>query len=146
MKKGPLKISRKNLDLLKTHLKLTTNLSRFNQLRLKDELKNAIVLKHEELPDDVITVNSEVKFKDVDTNQEFNYKLVNPAEANMKEGKLSIYAPIGIALFGYATGAEIQWDMPTGIKTFKILSVTNYHSVPGDTAQVPGSIQLDTSL
>ncbi len=133
-------ISRKNLDLLKTHLKLTTNLSTFNKLRLKDEMKNAIVLKPEELPEDVITVNSEVKFKDVDSNQEFNYKLVNPAEANMKNGTLSIYAPIGIALFGYASGAEIQWDMPTGIKTVQSLSVINHHQILNSTGQVSQSI------
>ncbi len=118
-------ISRKNLDLLKTHLKSSTNLSAFNQLKLKDELKNAIVLKSEELPEDVITLYSEVRFKDVETEQEFNYQLVNPAQANMREGKLSIYVPIGIALFGYRSGAEIQWEMPNGLRTFKVLEVKN---------------------
>jgi len=125
MKKEPLMISRKNLDLLKTHLKSSTNLSAFNQLKLKDELKNAIVLKSEELPEDVITLYSEVRFKDVETEQEFNYQLVNPAQANMREGKLSIYVPIGIALFGYRSGAEIQWEMPNGLRTFKVLEVKN---------------------
>lgn len=118
-------ISRKNLDLLKTHLKSSTNLSAFNQLKLKDELKNAIVLKSEELPEDVITLHSEVRFKDMETEQEFNYQLVNPAQANMREGKLSIYVPIGIALFGYRSGAEIQWEMPNGLRTFKVLEVKN---------------------
>ncbi len=118
-------ISRKNLDLLKTHLKSSTNLSAFNQLKLKDELKNAVVLKSEELPEDVITLYSEVRFKDMETGQEFNYQLVNPNQANMREGKLSIYVPIGIALFGYRTGAEIQWEMPNGLRTFKVLDVKN---------------------
>jgi len=125
MKKEPLMISRKNLDLLKTHLKSSTNLSAFNQLKLKDELKNAVVLKSEELPEDVITLYSEVRFKDMETGQEFNYQLVNPNQANMREGKLSIYVPIGIALFGYRTGAEIQWEMPNGLRTFKVLDVKN---------------------
>lgn len=118
-------ISRKNLDLLKTHLKSSTNLSAFNQLKLKEELKNAVVLKSEELPDDVITLYSEVRFKDMETGQEFNYQLVNPNQANMREGKLSIYVPIGIALFGYRSGAEIQWEMPNGLRTFKVLDVRN---------------------
>ena len=118
-------ISRKNLDLLKTHLKSSTNLSAFNQLKLKEELKNAVVLKSEELPDDVITRYSEVRFKDMETGQEFNYQLVNPNQANMREGKLSIYVPIGIALFGYRSGAEIQWEMPNGLRTFKVLDVRN---------------------
>lgn len=116
-------ISRKNLDLLKTHLKSSTNLSAFNKLKLKDELKTAIVLKPEELPEDVITLHSEIRFKDMETGQEFNYQLVNPNQANMREGKLSIYVPIGIALFGYRSGAEIQWEMPNGLRTFKVLEV-----------------------
>lgn len=122
-------ISRKNLDLLKTHLKSSTNLSAFNQLKLKDELKNAVVLKSEELPEDVITLYSEVRFKDMETGQEFNYQLVNPNQANMREGKLSIYVPIGIALFGYRTGAEIQWEMPNGLRTFKVLDVKNHPQI-----------------
>ena len=122
-------ISRKNLDLLKTHLKSSTNLSAFNQLKLKDELKNAVVLKSEELPEDVITLYSEVRFKDMETGQEFNYQLVNPNQANMREGKLSIYVPIGIALFGYRTGAEIQWEMPNGLRTFKVIDVKNHAQI-----------------
>jgi regulator of nucleoside diphosphate kinase len=125
MKKEPLMISRKNLDLLKTHLKSSTNLSAFNKLKLKEELKTAIVLKPEELPEDVITLYSEIRFKDMETGQEFNYQLVNPNQANMRDGKLSIYVPIGIALFGYRSGAEIQWEMPNGLRTFKVLEVKN---------------------
>jgi regulator of nucleoside diphosphate kinase len=146
MKKEPLMISRKNLDLLKTHLKSSTNLSAFNQLKLKDELKNAVVVKSEELPEDVITLHSEVRFKDLETGQEFNYQLVNPNQANMREGKLSIYVPIGIALFGYRTGAEIQWEMPNGLRTFKVLEVKNSSSFSNVPAGLKPPIHLNTKL
>ncbi|MGN7204981.1 GreA/GreB family elongation factor [Pedobacter sp. SAFR-022] len=146
MKKEPLMISRKNLDLLKTHLKSSTNLSAFNQLKLKDELKNAIVLKSEELPEDVITLYSEVRFKDMETGQEFNYQLVNPNQANMREGKLSIYVPIGIALFGYRTGAEIQWEMPNGLRTFKVLEVKNASQLSNLTAGAKQATQLNSRI
>lgn len=139
-------ISRKNLDLLKTHLKSSTNLSAFNQLKLKDELKNAVVVKSEELPEDVITLHSEVRFKDLETGQEFNYQLVNPNQANMREGKLSIYVPIGIALFGYRTGAEIQWEMPNGLRTFKVLEVKNSSSFSNVPAGLKPPIHLNTNL
>ncbi len=136
MKKEPLMISRKDLDLLKTHLKSSTNLSTFNQLKLKDELKHAVLLKNEELPGDVVRLQSEVRFKDVETGQEFNYKLVNPNQANMREGKLSVYVPISIALYGYRSGAEIQWEMPNGLRTFKVLDVKNDSAL----SQIPGQI------
>jgi regulator of nucleoside diphosphate kinase len=146
MKKEPLMISRKNLDLLKTHLKSSTNLSAFNQLKLKDELKNAVVLKSEELPEDVITLYSEVRFKDMETGQEFDYQLVNPNQANMREGKLSIYVPIGIALFGYRTGAEIQWEMPNGLRTFKVLEVKNASQLSNVTPEAKPAAQLNSRI
>jgi len=113
------------MELLTTHLKISTNLSAFNKQKLQEELREAIVVKDEEELEHVIRINSEVKFIDVDSKQEFNYQLVMPAHANMKEGKLSIYAPIGIAFFGYGVGAEIKWEMPTGLKTFKVIAVEN---------------------
>jgi len=146
MKKEPLMISRKNLDLLKTHLKSSTNLSAFNQQKLKDELKNAVVLKPEELPADVIAIHSEVRFKDMETEQEFNYQLVNPNQANMREGKLSIYVPIGIALFGYRTGAEIQWEMPNGLRTFKVLEVRNPAQLDIAAAAIPKHNAVATGM
>jgi regulator of nucleoside diphosphate kinase len=146
MKKEPLMISRKNLDLLKTHLKSSTNLSAFNKLKLKDELKTAIVLKPEELPEDVITLHSEIRFKDMETAQEFNYQLVNPNHANMREGKLSIYVPIGIALFGYRSGAEIQWEMPNGLRTFKVIEVKNTSSQNQIVARVPNPDAISASI
>lgn len=139
-------ISRKNLDLLKTHLKSSTNLSAFNQLKLKDELKHAIVLKSEELPEDVITLHSEVRFKDMETGQEFNYQLVNPNQANMREGKLSIYVPIGIALFGYRAGAEIQWEMPNGLRRFKVLEVKNTSALSNVAAGAQQPTRLNTRI
>lgn len=125
MKKGILKISKKDLELLKTHLKISTNLSKFNKQRLEDELKDAIVAKDEEELLHAIRIYSVVKFLDVETKQEFNYQLVMPDQANMKEGKLSIYAPIGIAFFGYGVGDVIKWEMPTGIRTFEVMAVEN---------------------
>ncbi|MES2419228.1 MAG: GreA/GreB family elongation factor [Bacteroidota bacterium] len=41
----------------------------------------------------------------------------------MKQQKVSIFAPISIALLGYQTGDLIRWEMPDGIKEFKILNV-----------------------
>lgn len=139
-------ISRKNLDLLKTHLKSSTNLSTFNKLKLKDELKNAIVLKPEELPEDVITIHSKIRFKDMETGQEFNYQLVNPNQANMREGKLSIYVPIGIALFGYRSDAEIQWEMPNGLRTFKVIEVNNAPQQNHLSATVPNQNAISASI
>ena len=124
MENVQLTISKSDFELLQNHLNLSSKLSNFNKKKLTEELKNAKVLKDSELPNDVVTLNSYVEIEEVDTHQVFKFQLVNPAEANMESNKLSVLAPIGVALLGYRTGAKVQWEMPNGLKTFKIVKVT----------------------
>ena len=124
MENVQLTISKSDFELLQNHLNLSSKLSNFNKKKLSEELKNAKVLKDSDLPNDVVTLNSYVEIEEVDSHQVFKFQLVNPAEANMKSNKLSVLAPIGVALLGYRTGAKVQWEMPNGLKTFKIVKVT----------------------
>lgn len=118
-------ISKKDFDILKEHLKLSTTLSEFNKQKLEKELNDAKVLPDDKLPADVVRLESFVKIESVDNNKSFSFQLVMPAEANMKKQKLSVFAPIGIALLGYQTGAIVEWEMPDGVKKFKIIDVKN---------------------
>lgn len=70
-------------------------------------------------------LESVVKIESVDNNKTFTFQLVMPQEANMKKQKLSVFAPIGIALLGYQTGTIVEWEMPDGVKKFKIIDVKN---------------------
>jgi regulator of nucleoside diphosphate kinase len=116
-------ISQSDFDLLQTHLTRSgSNLSEFNQTKLKDELKSAKVVKDKDLPENVASLNSTVEIKNIESGQVFKFQLVLPGEANFKEHKVSVFAPIGVALLGYAIGSEIQWEMPDGVKTFEIIS------------------------
>lgn len=125
METSQLIISKKDYDILKEHLKLSTTLSEFNKQKLEEELSSAKVLDDENLPTDVVRLESKVKIESVDNNKAFIFQLVMPAEANMKKQKLSVFAPIGIALLGYQTGAIVEWEMPDGKKKFKIIEVIN---------------------
>lgn len=117
-------ITKKEYDLLANHLKLSTKLSAFNKKKLNDELKSAKIVKKEVLPDNVIVIDSFITIQDVNSGQEFNFHLVTPEEANMKLNKLSVLAPIGIALLGYTPDAIVDWEMPNGVKQFKVKHVT----------------------
>lgn len=91
---------------------------------LGEELSRALVVANEELPDDVVSMNSKVRFQDLETGKETIVTLVYPHEANIKENKVSILAPVGSALIGLRVGQEIQWPVPGGKeKRFKVLSV-----------------------
>jgi len=120
MENEKLIILQRDLDLLTTHL-MHSNLSDFNKARLLKELKTAKIVK--DLPEDVVCLASQVEIREVTSKQTFTFQLVLPGEANMKYQKISVFAPIGVALLGYRTGSMVQWEMPSGLKTFEILNV-----------------------
>ena len=91
---------------------------------LEEELGRAAVVADEELPKDVVSMNSKVCFQDLETGKETIVILVYPHEANIEENKISILAPVGSALIGLRVGQIIQWPVPNGKeKTFKVISV-----------------------
>jgi regulator of nucleoside diphosphate kinase len=126
MENNQLIIPQKEYDLLMNHLKLSSKLSDFNKNKLNNELKTAKIVKRDALPDDVIVIDSLVTIQDVKSGQEFSFHLVTPEEANMKIHKLSVLAPIGIALLGYSSDALVDWEMPDGVKQFKVKKVTRH--------------------
>lgn len=89
---------------------------------LQDELDRANIVRSEEVPADVVTMNSKVSFKDVATGKESEMVLVYPKNADVEHGRISILAPVGSALIGLKVGDEIEWPMPSG-KT-RILKIT----------------------
>lgn len=122
METKSLSLSKSDFKLLKEHLE-KSNMSAYNKEKLQAELKAATIYPEEELPSDVVCLRSEARIANVKTGKEFTFKLVMPEDANIKVKKVSVFAPIGIALFGYRTGDSINWEMPDGIQEFKILEV-----------------------
>ena len=127
MKTERLVLIQREQDLLKKHLK-DSNLSAYNKRKLLDELEYASVMKADELPDDAICIESKVEIEEEISGKKFKFQIVLPTEADMTRQKISVFAPIGIALIGYRRGSRIQWEMPDGIKTFKVLNVINEKS------------------
>lgn len=123
MKNAQLILSKTEYELLVSHLKLSTNLSEFNRKKLIIELKSARVLPLAELPADVVSLNSQVEIQDVESQRLFFFHLVEPKKADINSHHLSVLSPIGIALLGYRPGVEVDWEMPNGLKTFRIVKV-----------------------
>ncbi|HQH27411.1 MAG TPA: nucleoside diphosphate kinase regulator [Oligoflexia bacterium] len=84
------------------------------------ELARAEVVQSENVPRNVVTMNSTVVLRDLETNQTAKYTLVYPWEADISKGKISVFAPIGTAILGYQLGDEIEWEVPVGQKKYKI--------------------------
>jgi regulator of nucleoside diphosphate kinase len=92
--------------------------------KLQDELDRATILNPEEIPPDVVTMNSRVQFKTLETGDTSEITIVYPSNADSSKARVSILAPVGAALIGLRVGDEIEWALPTGlVRTFRILSV-----------------------
>lgn len=80
---------------------------------LVTELERAQVVENEEIPNDVITMNSKILLL-MDGNEE-EITLVYPNEAEVTESKISVLSPIGTAVLGYREGDSFEWRVPSGI-------------------------------
>ena len=75
------------------------------------------------MPEDVVTMNSTVRVRDLETGEVDTYTLVYPHEADIEENKLSVLAPVGTALLGYRAGDVVEWPVPAGITRFRVEEV-----------------------
>lgn len=97
-----------------------------NAEQLYKELEYADILeKQADVPSDVIRINSTVEVEEKKSGRRMKFRLVLPSQANLSKQRLSVFAPLGIALIGYRKGQQISWDMPAGKKNFFIRNVAN---------------------
>lgn len=101
-------------------------------LELRAELERARVVDPQKIPADVVTMNSKVLLKDLETGEETTYTLVYPADANLDEDKISVLAPIGTAILGYRKGATIKWKVPAGVRQLLIEDLLYQPESAGD--------------
>ena len=87
---------------------------------LQNELDRAHIVEPTAVPHDVVTMNSHVRLKDLETNEEKAYTLVFPSEANLEQQKISILAPIGTAILGYRAGDAVEWRVPCRIRKLRV--------------------------
>jgi len=87
---------------------------------LLNELESAKIVDPEDVPSNVVTMNSIVKISFLNNDKQVQFQIVYPDEANLKTNKISIFSPIATALIGYQTGDEIEWIVPAGLTRIRI--------------------------
>lgn len=90
---------------------------------LQSELEHARVVAPQEVPPDVITMNSKARLRDLETNEEVVYTLVFPDQANIENGRISVVAPVGTAMLGHRVGDEFEWQVPAGAVRLRVEEV-----------------------
>lgn len=75
------------------------------------------------LSGDVVKFGAHVTVVDEDTDKESSYQIVGVYEADLKQKRLSISAPLAKALIGKKVGDTISVPAPGGDRSYEILSV-----------------------
>ncbi len=90
---------------------------------LEEELERATVVKRGEVARDVVTMNSRVRVRDLNSGRETIYQIVFPGNADVAKNRISVLAPIGTGLLGYSAGTTLEWRVPSGSRRFRILAI-----------------------
>lgn len=121
-------LRKEDYDLVMAYLKGKfgkTLFDRQNAEAMQIELSKARLVPKEEFPSNAIGINTKVKILDDDRNKILELMLVRPEKADISKNKVSILAPIGVALLGSREGERVNWKMPSGNKSFTIMEVLN---------------------
>lgn len=100
--------------------------------KLLTELKSAKIVEQNKIDGDVVTMNSIVKIHFQNNKTTMEFQLVYPADANIKERKISIFSSVASALIGYRVGDEIDWLIPSGMTKIVIDEVIYQPESAGD--------------
>ncbi|MGE5086375.1 MAG: nucleoside diphosphate kinase regulator [Bacillota bacterium] len=92
-------------------------------VQLEEELGRAHIVPQKEIPANVVTMNSRLRYREESTGTVRETSLVYPQDANLDKGAISVLAPVGAALLGLSVGASIDWIMPNGVT--KKITVTD---------------------
>ncbi|HQZ02357.1 MAG TPA: nucleoside diphosphate kinase regulator [Thauera sp.] len=118
-------VSSNDLERLEGLLTLPAFRSRSDLDGLREELERADVRESQDMPADVITMNSRARFLEEGTGREYELTLAYPKDANAEAQRVSIFSPAGSALLGLAAGQSINWNTADGkVLNLKVLEVT----------------------
>jgi regulator of nucleoside diphosphate kinase len=90
---------------------------------LQEKLAHAIISTGGKVPPDVITMYSRAELLDVGTGEQINVMLVFPIDANLEQGRISVFHPLGAAMLGRRVGDRFDWIVPYGFRRFDVKAV-----------------------
>jgi len=86
-------------------------------------INHAEIIKEDQVKTGIVNLGSMVKVYDYEEDEEIEYSIVGPNEANPLLDRISDQSPVGRALMGHKKGDEVEVETPGGVMKFKILSV-----------------------
>lgn len=90
---------------------------------LEDKISRAEVIDPKKLKGKVIRFGATVTVADEDTDEEMTYQIVGADEGDIKNGLLSITAPLARSLIGKESGDSVEVTTPSGAKGYEVVKV-----------------------
>ena len=109
-------------DLIKDHVRRKKVTPQEEELLLS-ELKHAKQVLRRDLPEDIVSINRRVTYKDHNNNEEKTILLVGPEKSKPNKNKISVLSDEGIAMVGYKVGDLVEWPAKKGNLKLEILKV-----------------------
>jgi transcription elongation factor GreA len=92
-------------------------------VHLESELSQAFIVDPSELPRDAVVFGARVRVKDLDLDEEEEYHLVGPGEADYDNNKILTTSPIGQGLLGKKKGEVAEIQVPRGQLRYEVLEI-----------------------
>jgi regulator of nucleoside diphosphate kinase len=105
---------------------------------LAREIARARVVDDMDMPPGLVTMGSEVEFRDDSTGKTRRVTLAYPDAADIDAGRISVLTPIGAALIGLSAGQSIEWQTPVG--GWRSLTVLGVAASPAAAAVEPAAV------
>jgi len=90
---------------------------------LEDSLARAQIIDGTGQSSERVSFGATVVLEDSDSGEQATYTIVGEYEADLKSGLISVTSPVARALMGKEQGAEVQVQVPKGIREFEILEI-----------------------
>ena len=91
--------------------------------RLAGELARAQLVALQDIPPDVVTMNSMIRVRNPDSHEVFTFTLSWPDDADAGNGRINVLAPLGMALLGCSVGQQVEWPVHGEIRRFCVEEV-----------------------
>lgn len=90
------------------HRQLLKRGSQNPQMReLYDGIHQAVIVNPDEIPPDLVTMNSIVRLRQPSANKDLTVRLVFPTKEEPLEEAVSVLDPLGMAMLGYRVGDSV---------------------------------------
>jgi regulator of nucleoside diphosphate kinase len=87
---------------------------------LERELNRTRLLPSNEIPPNVVTMNSTVRVRGGSRDAADTWTIVYPQDTDLDQGRISIFSPMAMAILGYRVGDEVSWEVPAGRRRYSI--------------------------